>query len=74
MEKFIKIEIETNSPERLEILIAELSDINFYAFEQNKNALIAYIKEENFDQTKFQEKLLNGEIYKSGIIENRNWN
>ena len=74
MEKFIKIDIETNSSERLEILIAELSEINFYAFEQNKNVLIAYIKEENFDQTKFQEKLLNGEIYKSGIIENSNWN
>ncbi len=74
MERFIEIDIETHSSERLEILIAELSDINFYAFEQNKNVLIAYIKEENFDQTKFQEKLLIDEIYKSAIIENRNWN
>ncbi|HEV8081738.1 MAG TPA: 50S ribosomal protein L11 methyltransferase [Chitinophagaceae bacterium] len=73
MEKFIKIDIETNSSERLEILIAELSDINFYAFEQNNNVLIAYIKEENFDQPQFHEALC-GEVYKSAIIENRNWN
>ena len=74
MEKIFKIDIEASSPERLEILIAELSEINFYAFEQNKNALIAYIKEEDFDQTKLSEKLLSDEIPKSEIIENRNWN
>ena len=74
MDKFIKINIETNSTERLEILIAELSEINFYAFEQNKNVLIAYIEEGNFDQPKFKHALLNGEKYESEIIENRNWN
>ncbi len=74
MEKFIKINIETNSTERLEIIMAELSEINFYAFEQNKNVLIAYIQEENFDQTKFEKVLLDGEPYNSEIIEDRNWN
>ncbi len=74
MEKFIKIEIESNSQERLEILIAQLSEIDFYAFEQNKNVLLAYIKEENFHPLIFQEIVSPEETYKSLIIENRNWN
>ena len=39
---------------RAEILMAELSENNFYAFEQNENDLVAYIKEEDFDEDKFE--------------------
>ncbi len=74
MEKFIKIEVETDSPERLEILLAELSEINFYAFEENKNVLIAYINEKDFNKANLEDKLSKGEVHKSTIIENRNWN
>ncbi len=73
MEKFIKIDIKTSSPEKLETLIAELSEIDFYAFEQNKSLLIAYIDEGNFNKVKFQ-KIIRDELYNSVIIENRNWN
>ncbi|MEO6221376.1 MAG: 50S ribosomal protein L11 methyltransferase [Ginsengibacter sp.] len=74
MENFIKIEIKTSSSENLEILIAELSEIDFYAFEQNKNILIAYIVEKKFDELKLQETLPNRLNYQSTVIANRNWN
>ncbi|MEP6584036.1 MAG: 50S ribosomal protein L11 methyltransferase [Ginsengibacter sp.] len=74
METFFKIEIETNSLERLEILMAELSDIDFYAFEENKNVLIAYIREKDFDRVKLRNVMLVEETYKSEKIDSRNWN
>ncbi len=74
MEKFIKIEIETCSQERLDVLIAELSDIDFYAFEQNKNVLVAYIGKEHFDLAKFKAILLTDEEYELELIEDKNWN
>ncbi|MEP7232388.1 MAG: 50S ribosomal protein L11 methyltransferase [Ginsengibacter sp.] len=74
MEKFLQIEIKTLSQERLEVLIAELSDINFYAFEQNKNVLVAYISEERFDEAKFKGILQSDEEYELRLIENKNWN
>ena len=49
----IKIEIEANSAQQSEILIAELSEINFDAFEENENLLSAFIKEENYSEEEF---------------------
>ncbi len=40
----------TALPDEAEILIAELSENDFYAFEQNENVLVAYIKEEDFNE------------------------
>ncbi|KAA9038595.1 50S ribosomal protein L11 methyltransferase [Ginsengibacter hankyongi] len=74
MKKFIKIEVEPISLEGSDILIAELSENNFYAFEQNDNDLIAYIKQEDFDATKLVTLLPPGIAYKYSIIEDRNWN
>ena len=74
MKKFIKIEIESASSEAIEILLAELSEKNYYAFEQNDNVLISYIKEEDFDE-KYLKKLLPEHIvYKYSLIEEKNWN
>ncbi|MDQ6845286.1 MAG: 50S ribosomal protein L11 methyltransferase [Bacteroidota bacterium] len=86
MDNYIKIEIEVASLETAEILMAELSDINFYAFEQesslieswtfkklNRNALIAYIAQVNFDEKKLK-KILSDRHYTKTIIKNRNWN
>jgi len=74
MKNFIKIEIETTSSQDSEILIAELSENNFYAFEQNDNCLIAYIKEEDFDKAKLNMFMPQNATYKYSIIKERNWN
>lgn len=74
MKKFIKVEVESISSEDSEILIAELSENKFYAFEQNNDDLIAYIKEEDFDEAKLNLFLPQNAIYKYSIIEDKNWN
>jgi len=74
MKNFIKIEIETASSEQGEILMAEFSENNFYAFEQSETCLTAYIKEEDFDEISFKIFLPENTIYKQSIIEDRNWN
>jgi len=74
MKKFIKVEVESISLEGSEILMAELSENNFYAFEQNENDLIAYIIEEDFDAVKLNTLLPQNTIYKYSIIEDKNWN
>ncbi|MEP7252646.1 MAG: 50S ribosomal protein L11 methyltransferase [Ginsengibacter sp.] len=74
METFIKIDIFSITPERSEILIAELSELNFYAFEENKNLLTAYIREDVFDNVAFESSLKNREEYKLETIRSQNWN
>jgi ribosomal protein L11 methyltransferase len=81
MKNFIKIEIETTSLEEGEMMMAQLSENNFYAFvhedsfgEQNENVLIAYIKEEDFNEGKLKTLLPGNTIYKYSVIEDRNWN
>jgi len=54
MVNYIKIEIQVTSSEQSEILIAELSEINFDAFEENENSLSAFIKEEYFNEDELQ--------------------
>ncbi len=74
MKNFIKIELEPTSQEACEILMAELSENNFYAFEQNENVLFAYIKEEDFNEGKLKILLPENTAYKYSVIEDRNWN
>ena len=74
MKNFVKIEIKTSSPEDEEILIANLSEIKFYAYEQEENVLIAYIKEEDFDEEKLKEILADDHNFKKTIIKDENWN
>jgi len=52
MKKYFKIEIKTSSSEEAEMLIAELSGIHFYAFEEEDGWLMAYINDEDFDEKK----------------------
>ena len=54
--------------------MAELSEHNYYAFEQNENDLIAYIKKEDFDEINLKTLLPQNTIYKYSIIEDKNWN
>lgn len=74
MKKYIEIVIETNSYEESEMLIAELSEINFYAFEQQENSLKAYIEEKDFDEEKLKEVLPGKRIFTKNIINEENWN
>lgn len=75
MSNTIQIIIETRSAEQKEILIAELSDINFDAFEENKNSLSAFIKEENFNEDELNKILSHKKLsFKKILIQETNWN
>lgn len=74
MKKFIKAEIQVATSEDAEILMAELSENNFYAFEEDKNILTGYISEKDFDEKKLAALLPGSATYMIAIIEDRNWN
>ena len=82
MNSYIKIETEAISKEQSEILIAELSEINFYAFvnedsygEENKNILSAFIKQEIFNEDELKKITAEKNIYYSKLtIPDTNWN
>ena len=59
MNTFIKIEISITSAEEGEILMALLSEKQFYAFEEKDNLLVAYITEKDFDEDSLTEILEN---------------
>jgi len=71
---YIKIEIKTSSTEEAEMLIAALSEINFYAFEQENNLLNAYVNEGDFDEQKLKEILPVQTYFTKNVIEEENWN
>ncbi len=74
MKNFIQLEINCESIEAVEIMIANLSELDFYAFEQIKNTLLAFINEDDFNEEKLKENLLLPTTYKYSVIPERNWN
>jgi ribosomal protein L11 methyltransferase len=74
MKKYFQIQILVALPEEKERLIAELSEINFYAFDEERNYLNAYIKEEDFKEEKLKEILKGQFDFAKNIIEEENWN
>jgi ribosomal protein L11 methyltransferase len=74
MKNFVKIEIDSASPDEAEILMAELSENNYYAFEQNENTLAAYIREGDFTEEKLKSILPKDLAYEYSLIQARNWN
>ncbi len=74
MKKFFKIQIEINSSEESDILIAHLSENNYYAFEEENNWLNAYVTEEDFDEQKLKEIFHGKTGFTKNIIEEENWN
>jgi len=74
MKRYFKIEIKTASANEAEMIIAELSENNFYAFEQENNLLNAYVTEEDFDEEKLKEILSAKTFFTKNIIEEENWN
>ncbi|MDQ6903152.1 MAG: 50S ribosomal protein L11 methyltransferase [Bacteroidota bacterium] len=74
MKNFIQLTINCDSIEAVEILIANLSELDFYAFEQVENTLLAFIKEEDFDEEKLKTNLPKSASYTYSIIAEKNWN
>lgn len=74
MKNFIQIEIKCDSIEEVEMMIAELSELDFYAFEQLDNTLLAFISEDDFIEEKLKENLPSLTNYKYSVIAERNWN
>lgn len=68
MNNFIKLEVDSATSEESEILMADLSENNYYAFEQDGNCLKAYIKEEDFDKLRLNRLLPLNATYKYSII------
>ncbi len=74
-DNYIKISIAINSSEQAEILIAQLSEINFEGFEESENNLFAFIPEKEFNEMELRQIIspLSLSFFKE-IIEQRNWN
>ncbi len=75
MKNTVQINIPIASVEKCEILIATLSEIGFYAFQENQDILSAYIKEEHFDEELLILNLKDiSNHYTKIIIPDTNWN
>lgn len=74
MKNYLRIRIETPSVETAEIVMAQLSEIDFYAFETEGNFLLAYIREADFNSQRLEEQLPSGTVYETQIIADQNWN
>lgn len=74
MKKYFKIQIEIKPEQQAEILVAALSEISFYAFDEAGSFLNAYIKEEDFDEEKLKNILPSKTVFSKQIIEEENWN
>jgi ribosomal protein L11 methyltransferase len=75
MRKYIQIEIEVNSQPEKDILIAELSELGFEGFEEERTSLKAFINEKQFREADLQSLLQKtGMTYSLSIIEDKNWN
>ncbi|MEO6583727.1 MAG: 50S ribosomal protein L11 methyltransferase [Ferruginibacter sp.] len=75
MGNYIQIEIETVCTEQMEILIAELSEIGFYAFEEKVNSLSAFIGEQAFNEKELHKIISQKNIpFTESIIQETNWN
>ncbi len=75
MKNTILLQIQVTSPEKAELLISDLADINFYAFEETESQVQAYIYEEDFDEELSRQALLPYNCsYTKHVIQSRNWN
>jgi ribosomal protein L11 methyltransferase len=72
---YLRISIPLQSTEQADILIAQLSEIDYEGFEEEDNNLFAFISEEKFNQIELQEIILSHSLsFSKEIIEQRNWN
>lgn len=76
MQKFICLQVVTEAQDIKETLVALLSEIGFYAFEEREGELLAFIDKENDKPAETQNILRQFNInnYSIAEIENKNWN
>lgn len=74
MKNFIQITIQLATNAEAEIALAELSEGDFYAFEQNENILLAYITEQDFEEEELIKLIPASASYTYSVIKDRNWN
>lgn len=68
------IHLSPVSKDQSDLLISQLSDIGFYAFEEEANVLIAYIKSADFDEDRLKEYLPQRVSFEKKMIAEQNWN
>mgnify|MGYP001484636221 FL=1 len=78
-ELYLAVSFDVRPISGVEILIAELSYLEFEMFEENQSGLIAYIKESNFSKNIFDKvRILNSKEFKIDYeiskVQNKNWN
>lgn len=74
MKYFLKITIQPLPLEKSDILMAELAEEKFYAFENEEHKLIGYILENDFDAALFDRILPLGVRYEIERIADKDWN
>jgi ribosomal protein L11 methyltransferase len=74
--KYIQINIPTLSKEIQEAIIAILSNLNYYGFEELDNEIIAFITAEDFEEIALNEVFhsLSIQSFQKKVIEEQNWN
>jgi ribosomal protein L11 methyltransferase len=71
----IRLDLTISDQEQNDILICELSGIDYYAFEEGQTILSAYIKEKDFDEGKIKSVISRYSItYSWTVIPETNWN
>lgn len=75
MGNYIRISFKDINEDQLHLLVALLENIGFDGFEENENALTAYIKEEAFDAKRLEKiaKQCNAS-YTTSLEKEQNWN
>ena len=72
---YIQINIPTTDPSLQEILIAHLSSIGYSGFEEQADAILAFIPESDFDEPQLINVLDDHNLsYSSTLIPPQNWN
>jgi ribosomal protein L11 methyltransferase len=74
MKQYVKVTVRCSSAEVAEMVMATLTDNDFYAFDQEDAVLNAYIHLEDFDENFVRELLVGQPDFSFEAIEDRNWN
>lgn len=73
MESTIQLSFQLADQEQKDLLIAQLSELGFDAFEETETGLSAFIPEASFDENAVKE-LLQDQVYTQTSIAKQNWN
>jgi ribosomal protein L11 methyltransferase len=75
MVDYVELQIDTPEQWQKDMVIAQLSEIGFEGFEEEKNRVKAYVPEEAFNEEDCKKVLLALDLaFTKNMIVNRNWN